>query len=75
MEQQNRTYLHHKPSEQALEVIKMVRQAYTYLHDVVIGNAPPSRERSEAITCLETSAMWAIKAIVVNDPASIAEEL
>ena len=75
MEQKLKTYLHHKPSEQAIEVIKVIRQAYTYLHDVVIGNAPPSRERSEAITCLETSAMWAIKAIVVNDPASIAEEL
>ncbi len=73
--QLNRTFLYHKPSDAGLEMIKNIRKGFTYLHDLLMNHVPPSRERSVALTELETSAMWAIKGIVLNDPASVAEEL
>lgn len=63
-----KTYQYHKPSEQGLNTIRAIRMAYSDLHDLIERNAPESRERSVALTNLETSAMWAIKAIVCNDP-------
>jgi hypothetical protein len=66
----NKTFAHHKPSATGLERIARLREAYSTLSDVVSNNAGPSRERSLAITALEESAMWAIKAVVHNDPGS-----
>jgi hypothetical protein len=37
------------------------------------AQCPESRQRSVAITELETAAMWAIKAVVFNDPNSVVE--
>lgn len=68
-----KTYNYHKPSEAGLERIKKIREAYTALDNLIQELAPQSREKSIAITELETSAMWAIKAVVVNDPESVVE--
>lgn len=62
-----------KPSEAALPVIQSVRDAYSKLHEVIL-TLPVSRERAVAITELETSAMWAIKGLVINDVASTQPE-
>lgn len=58
-----------KPSEEMLPVIQDVRDAYTALHKFIL-TLPVSRQRAIAITELETSAMWAIKGLVLNDSGS-----
>lgn len=58
-----------KPSEEMLPVIQNVRDAYTTLHKFIL-TLPVSRQRAIAITELETSAMWAIKGLVLNDSGS-----
>lgn len=58
-----------KPADSMLNVIQEVRDAYTVLHKVLLS-LPFSRERAVAITELETSAMWAIKGLVINHPGS-----
>lgn len=65
-----KTYAYHSPSDASLAKITQLREAFSALHDLVETLAPPSRERAVAITELETSAMWAIKAVVSNDPES-----
>lgn len=62
-----------KPHEDALPLIQDVRNAYKALYDHVM-TLPPCRERSVAITELETSAMWAIKGLVLNDVRSTQPE-
>jgi len=64
------TYAYHKPSDASLELITKIREAFSELHFFIEDNVKPSRERSIAITELETSAMWAIKSVVFNDPES-----
>ena len=65
-----KTYAYHKPSANGLEKITKLRLAFSVLHDEIEGNAPNSREKAIALTNLETAAMWAIKAVVCNDPES-----
>ena len=45
-------------------------QAFSDLDQLIRGLSGPSREQACAITNLETAAMWAIKAVVFNDPSS-----
>jgi hypothetical protein len=65
-----KTFAYHKPSEDGLAKIRTLREAFSTVHEAINANAPPSRERSVALTELETTAMWAIKAVVCNDAAS-----
>lgn len=65
-----KTYQYHKPSMTGLQKIAELRQSFSDIHDLIERLAPGSRERSVALTNLETTAMWAIKAVVVNDPES-----
>jgi hypothetical protein len=69
----NKTYAYHKPSAEGIDKIATLRKAFSDLHDLIEANAPVSREKSVAFTNLETTAMWAIKAVVCNDPESVAE--
>lgn len=73
IEKMNKTYMYHKPSTEGLEKIKVLREKFSELHGIVDITAPHSRERSVAFTALEEAAMWAIKAVVVNDPESTTE--
>jgi hypothetical protein len=66
-----KTYAYHKPGAGGLEKIAALRQAFSELHDKIEALAPGSREKSVALTNLETTAMWAIKAVVCNDPESV----
>ena len=65
-----KTYQYHKPSTDGLGKIAVLREAFSQLHDLIESTAPASREKSVALTNLETTAMWAIKAVVCNDPKS-----
>ena len=65
-----KTFAYHKPTEEGLVKIQALREAFSVVHDAINDNAPHSRERSIALTELETSAMWAIKAIVFDDSGS-----
>ena len=62
-----------KPAEDMLPIIQAIREAYTKLHRVLL-KLPVSRQRAIAVTELETSAMWAIKGLVLNDSASTQPE-
>ena len=58
-----------KPAEEMLPLIQETRDAYSLVHKFLL-TLPPSRQRAIAITELETSAMWAIKGLVLNDAGS-----
>lgn len=62
-----------KPDESMLPLIQEVREAYSTLHKFLV-TLPPSRQNSVAITELETSSMWAIKGLVLNDSKSTQPE-
>lgn len=66
-----KTFAYHKPSAAGVEKIAALREAFSRLHDEIEQLAPNSREKSVALTNLETTAMWAIKAVVCNDPESV----
>jgi len=66
-------FAYHKPSPSGLEAITKVREGYSVLKQLIEATCPQSRHLSVAITELETSAMWAIKAVVFNDPQSEVE--
>lgn len=68
-----KTYSYHKPSEAGIDKIKQIRIAASQLHNLIKELAPDSREKSVAFTNLETTAMWAIKAVVCNDPESVVD--
>lgn len=63
-----------KPSEEMLVTIQTTREAYKILY-AHLQSLPASRERSVAVTELETSAMWAIKGLVHNDPGTTTLEV
>ncbi len=58
-------FQHFVPDESKIPDIQIVRSAYKVILDCLYSHCPPSRERSVAITELETSAMWAIKSIAL----------
>ncbi len=66
----DKPFAYHKPSDDGLQKITRIRQAYSDVKRILETEAPPSRQLSVALTELETSAMWAIKAVVFNDPKS-----
>jgi hypothetical protein len=65
-----KSHAYHKPSEAGLGKTRAIREAYSTIHELLKSHCPPSRELSVALTELETSAMWAIKSVVCNDPDS-----
>ena len=65
-----KTFMYHKPSDDGLAKITELRNAFSHLHSLIESTCPLSRERSVALTELETTAMWAIKSVVSNDPKS-----
>ena len=66
----DKPFAYHAPSTEGLEKITKLREAYSVISKLIEEECPVSRHRSVAITELETSAMWAIKAVVFNDPNS-----
>lgn len=66
----DKPFAYHKPSSDGLAKINAIRQAYSVTKALLETLCPPSRQLSIALTELETSAMWAIKSVVFNDPLS-----
>lgn len=54
------------PSQEQLDRILIIRALGKELGKAVILNAPNGRERSFALTHLEETVMWAVKAIVLE---------
>lgn len=69
----DKPFAYHKPSTDGMERITRLREAFSGLKRLIETTCPESRHRSVAITELETTAMWAIKAVVFNDPESVTE--
>lgn len=69
----DKPFAYHKPSDDGLRAINAIREGYSELMKLIETHCPSSRHKSVALTELETSAMWAIKAVVFNDPDSVAE--
>jgi hypothetical protein len=66
----DKPFAYHKPSDDGMKKITELRAAFSQVKRVIEATCPPSRQTSVAITELETAAMWAIKAVVFNDPKS-----
>jgi len=66
----DKPYAYHKPSDDGLEKINKLRAHFSEGERLIKEVCPESRQRSIAITENETTAMWAIKAVVFNDPKS-----
>ena len=66
----DKPFAYHKPSDDGLSRITELREQFSALSAAIERVCPASRQRSIALTELETAAMWAIKAVVFNDTAS-----
>lgn len=69
----DKPYAYHKPSADGLEKINKLRAHFSEGERLIREICPESRQRSVAITENETTAMWAIKSVVFNDPKSEVE--
>ena len=66
----DKPYTYHTPSPEGLARINHLRAHFSEGERLIREVCPESRHRSVALTENETTAMWAIKAVVFNDPAS-----
>lgn len=66
----DKPYAYHKPSSDGLDKINKLREKFSEVEALIKEVCPDSRQRSIAITNNEQTAMWAIKAVVFNDPQS-----
>lgn len=69
----DKPYAYHKPSPDGLDKINKLRAHFSEGERLIREICPASRHQSVALTNNETTAMWAIKAVVFNDPASEVE--
>lgn len=69
----DKPYAYHKPSDDGLSRITRLREHFSDGARLINEVCPESRHRSVALTENETTAMWAIKAVVFNDPSSETE--
>jgi len=74
----DKPYAYHKPSEQGLSKINRLREHFSegerLIRELCVdADGKPTRQQSIAITNNEQTAMWAIKAVVFNDPQSVTE--
>jgi hypothetical protein len=69
----DKPYAYHKPSPVGLDKINELRALFSLVERKIKEICPESRHRSVALTNNEQTAMWAIKAVVFNDPNSEVE--
>lgn len=60
------------PTDDEIVQIEKIRDLARILGSSICLDIAPSRERSLAITHLEETVMWAVKAILMNNPPAIA---
>lgn len=66
----DKPYAYHAPSADGLAKINQLREHFSAGERLMREICPQSRHLAVALTQNETAAMWAIKAVVFNDPAS-----
>jgi len=66
----DKPYAYHKPSTEGLDKINKLREHFSEGERLIKEICGNNRQASVAITNNEQTAMWAIKAVVFNDPAS-----
>lgn len=66
----DKPYAYHAPTPDGLARITRLREHFSEGERLIREVCPESRHRSVAITENETTAMWAIKSVVFNDPGS-----
>lgn len=66
----DKPYAYHQPSVSGLDKITRLREHFSETERLIKELCPPSRHQSVALTNNEQTAMWAIKAVVFNDPDS-----
>lgn len=66
----DKPFAYHKPSTEGLDKINRLREHFSEGERLIRELTPSSRHQSVALTENETTAMWAIKAVVFNDPDS-----
>lgn len=69
----DKPYAYHKPSADGLAKITRLREHFSETERLIRELCPASRHQSVALTQNETTAMWAIKAVVFNDADSVVE--
>ena len=67
----DKPYAYHAPSPDGLARITELRELFSLVERKIKELCPPSRQQSVALTNNEQTAMWAIKAVVFNDPDSV----
>jgi len=70
----DKPYAYHKPSTRGMEAVNRLREIFSQVERTINEVCPNSRHKSLAITNNEQTAMWAIKAVVFNDPDSEVEQ-
>lgn len=71
----DKPYAYHRPSSDGLDKINRLREHFSegerLIREVCTdADGKPTRQQSIALTNNEQTAMWAIKAVVFNDPKS-----
>lgn len=74
----DKPFAYHKPSNSGLERINKLRAHFSETERLIRevctdSGGAPTRQQSIALTKNEETAMWAIKAVVFNDPLSVAD--
>lgn len=69
----DKPYAYHRPSVAGLVAINKLREHFSEGERLMKDLCPASRHLSVALTNNEQTAMWAIKAVVFNDPDSQVE--
>lgn len=59
-------FMYHSPKDGQQEKYQLIREKAKELAYLIDGNCPPSREKSIAMTELETAVMWANASIARN---------
>jgi len=66
-----RAYSHLIISSESMRTINRINEAFSALQDLIEESVPDGRERSVAITDLESASMWATRATLLSDPGSV----
>lgn len=66
-EQLENNFKYHSPKDGQTERYQLIREKAKELAYLIDGNCPPSREKSIAMTELETAVMWANASIARNE--------
>jgi len=70
LDERLQAHLSRRPSPEVQAIMERTREGYMALVSLLDGSIPECREKSLALTALEESAMWGMKALVLTDPGA-----